>query len=390
MSTETPLDPQHFRRVMGHYPTGVVLATALDQQGDPIGMVVGSFTSVSLDPPLVAYLPTKSSGTYARMRHATHLVFNVLSADQTDLCRRFASRAVTDKWTGVAWHPSANGLPILDEAVAWIEGEVQQVIDAGDHDLVFLRVQDLAAPNDTLPLVFFQGGYGRFSPRSLVMPPGQDMFAQLRLAERARPVLESLGEETNLESGLLGQIGSDLVLLASAAPLDAEVLPQSLGNRLPFIPPSGSVFVAWAGEAAADHWLSLAPTPLDDALRAHLRQNLERVRERGYSIVLESSQHAAIDRDSAALSADRLTPAGHRRLQTAIAALADSYEPETLPADARVRVLTVPVRDSAGRVVIGLQLRNLPAGLTQAAIDTLAQRMQTLALRVSETCMGAD
>ncbi|WP_273691249.1 flavin reductase [Ketogulonicigenium vulgare] len=389
-ATPAPWDDKHFRRVMGHYPTGVVLVTALDQQGEPIGMVVGSFTSVSLEPPLVAYMPMKNSGTYARMQHADRLVFNVISADDTDLCRRFASRAVTDKWAGVAWHPSRNGLPILDGAVAWIEGRIDRVIDAGDHDLVFVSVEDLDAPHDTMPLLFFQGGYGRFSPRSLVMRPGQDLFAPLRLAERARPYMEALGEETGFEVGLMGQIDHELVLLASAAAPDTDTLPQLLGNRLPFVPPSGQLFVAWRDQAGVDDWLARAPTPLDDALRQSLTDSLARVRDRGYSVLLESAHHPAIDRDAAALSQDRLTPAGHRRLLGAIAALADRYEPATIPADERIRVISAPVRDGAGRVVAALQLRSLPLGITDAALATLVDKLKFTAQRLGEKAIAPE
>ena len=86
----TELDPRLFRDVLGHYPTGVVLVTALDADGEPHPLVVGSFSSVSLDPPLVAYLPTTSSYTFWRLSESATFCINVLLAGQERRVRRFA------------------------------------------------------------------------------------------------------------------------------------------------------------------------------------------------------------------------------------------------------------------------------------------------------------
>src|ERR1700689_1235878 len=112
-------DTAHFRRVLGHYPTGVSIVTAQGGQGAPLGMVVGSFTSVSMDPPLVAYFAMVTSRSYAQIRQASGFCVNVLAADQEPLCRAFAARG-TDKFSGVDWHPAPTGSPILNDAVAWI------------------------------------------------------------------------------------------------------------------------------------------------------------------------------------------------------------------------------------------------------------------------------
>src|SRR3954468_8026285 len=99
-ATGDPTDPLWFR----HVPTGVVIVTAMTENG-PVGMSVGSFTSVSLDPPMVAFLPDQTSSTFARIRAAGHFCVNVLGADQADLCRRFAAKS-PDKYAGVSWTPS--------------------------------------------------------------------------------------------------------------------------------------------------------------------------------------------------------------------------------------------------------------------------------------------
>src|ERR1700747_3129843 len=105
---------------MGTDPTGVVIVTSVSAQGDALGMIVGSFTSVSLDPPLVAFMPDKASSTFAVLRQASSFTANILSSGQEDTCRRLASKTAVDKWNGVAWHESPVGGPILDDAVAWV------------------------------------------------------------------------------------------------------------------------------------------------------------------------------------------------------------------------------------------------------------------------------
>jgi flavin reductase (DIM6/NTAB) family NADH-FMN oxidoreductase RutF len=163
MSTE-PIEPQLFRSVMGHFPTGVTAVTALDA-GEPVGMTVGSFTSVSLDPPLVAFLPGRHSRTWARIRHAGSFCVNVLTCEQLELCSALATNH-DDKFGAITWHTAISGSPVIDGALAWIDCAIDAVHPAGDHDIVVGRVLALQADVAALsgPLLFFRGGYGRFSP----------------------------------------------------------------------------------------------------------------------------------------------------------------------------------------------------------------------------------
>ncbi|GAA1268716.1 flavin reductase family protein [Pseudonocardia aurantiaca] len=161
------VEPRHFRRVLGHYPTGVTIVTAIDANGEPAGMAVGSFTSVSLEPPLVAFLPAKSSTSFPRIRTAGSFCVNVLGAHQEELCHAFAARG-GDKFAGVAWSPAPSGAPRLHGVAAWIDCDVESITPAGDHYLVVGRVRHLDGTGDALPLVFYRGGYGRFAPSSLI------------------------------------------------------------------------------------------------------------------------------------------------------------------------------------------------------------------------------
>ncbi|HTF50334.1 MAG TPA: flavin reductase [Pseudonocardia sp.] len=164
------VDPAHFRRVLGHFPTGVVVITAVDAAGWPAGMAVGSFTSVSLDPPLVGFLPDRCSTSFPRIRTAASFCVNVLAADQREVCQRFASRG-GDKFAGLDWAPTASGAPRLAGVAAWIDCGLVSVSEAGDHYFVLGRVRELDARVDATPLVFHRGGYGGIGPLPPPTPP---------------------------------------------------------------------------------------------------------------------------------------------------------------------------------------------------------------------------
>lgn len=166
-STPEGAEPaRHFRNVLGNYPTGVVAVTAPGEDGEPIAMVVGSFTSVSLDPPMVAFLADRGSSTFPKIRQAGHFVANVLASDQAGLCRSMAAKGA-ERFRDVSWQPSENGAPLLDGVVAWIECTLEQVVEAGDHVIAIGKVNDLRVVSEKLPLLFFRGVYGAFEPHSM-------------------------------------------------------------------------------------------------------------------------------------------------------------------------------------------------------------------------------
>ncbi|KUI36463.1 flavin reductase family protein [Mycobacterium sp. GA-2829] len=161
------VDPDVFRRVLGQFPTGVVVVTAMSGH-HPVGMTVGSFTSVSLQPALVAFLPDRSSSSWRALRESgDRFCVNVLSAEQQDVCRLIAARK-TDKFDGVDWRPSKAGNPIITGAVAYVDCTVEVVHEAGDHHIVIGRVDDLNVLTGSDPLVFLKGEYGSFRSLSPV------------------------------------------------------------------------------------------------------------------------------------------------------------------------------------------------------------------------------
>jgi 3-hydroxy-9,10-secoandrosta-1,3,5(10)-triene-9,17-dione monooxygenase reductase component len=153
------IDPDEFRHVLGHLPTGVTVLTAEGAAG-PTGMTTNSVTSVSLDPPLILVCPAKSSTTWPSIHEAGSFCVNVMGRDHAQLTRRFARKGV-DRFDGVAVSPRPTG-PALRDAVAWIECEIHAEHDAGDHTIVVARVLAIEAASASDPLVFFRGGYGTF------------------------------------------------------------------------------------------------------------------------------------------------------------------------------------------------------------------------------------
>lgn len=157
----TTINPSRFRRVLSHYPTGVVVITSIDADGAPAGMAVGTFTSVSLSPPLVAFLPDRTSTSFPKIRQAGQFCVNVLSHAQQPVCHAMAARG-TDKFATIDWTPAPiTRSPVIDGVLAWIDCTIEATHEAGDHYIVIGRVVDLEVPRPGFeePLVFFHGGY---------------------------------------------------------------------------------------------------------------------------------------------------------------------------------------------------------------------------------------
>lgn len=155
---------EQYRKTLGKFPTGVVVITAVDGD-EPIAMVIGSFTSVSLEPPLVGFFAATTSSSWQRLRSAEHFAVNVLAADQQDVCRQMASKA-PDKFEGIEWTPDAHGSPLIAGAAATISCHVYSRTDAGDHEFVLGEVDEMSDAGPAEPLIFHAGSYGSFATRA--------------------------------------------------------------------------------------------------------------------------------------------------------------------------------------------------------------------------------
>ncbi|WP_327299707.1 flavin reductase family protein [Streptomyces sp. NBC_01197] len=157
-----PVDPGEFRRVLGHFASGVTVITAHDDEG-PAGFACQSFASLSLDPPLVAFMVARTSTTWPRIAQAGSFCVNILGADQGGLCRAFAVSGA-DKFSGVAHEPApATGSPLLTGVPAWIDCRIHAVHTGGDHLIVVGRVETLGGATEGEPLLFHRGAFGRFT-----------------------------------------------------------------------------------------------------------------------------------------------------------------------------------------------------------------------------------
>jgi 3-hydroxy-9,10-secoandrosta-1,3,5(10)-triene-9,17-dione monooxygenase reductase component len=148
-----------FRDVLGRFCTGVTVVTSMSDD-QPVGMTCQSFTSVSLDPPLVLFCPAKTSRAWPLMQRAGHFCVNLLSHDQLELSDGFAAKGA-DKFNGVPWRRSATGAPLLDGVLGWVDCTIYAVHEAGDHYVVVGRVMDLGVEDAPHPLLFYRGTYAR-------------------------------------------------------------------------------------------------------------------------------------------------------------------------------------------------------------------------------------
>lgn len=151
------VDSSLFRSVMGYVPTSVVVVTGFDAAGEPQGITIGSFVSVSLAPPLVGFLPTVDSSTWAAIEPSGNFCVNVLSVDQEELCWQFA-KDVEHRFQGVHWSPSPSGAPIIENCVAWIDCSIHSVTEVGDHYFVVGKAEHMShVDGNDESMVFFRG-----------------------------------------------------------------------------------------------------------------------------------------------------------------------------------------------------------------------------------------
>jgi flavin reductase (DIM6/NTAB) family NADH-FMN oxidoreductase RutF len=151
--------PGDFRRLLGHFATGVTVVTTCDADARPTGLTVSAFASLSLEPPLVLICVDHKSQTYPALRERGHFVVNVLTAGQEEVSRRFASTRL-DKFDGIPYRLSGLGLPLLETALAHIECVTVSTHVEGDHTIFVGRVERATVAAGE-PLLYFRGQYRR-------------------------------------------------------------------------------------------------------------------------------------------------------------------------------------------------------------------------------------
>ena len=153
------MDERHFRSVLGKFATGVTIITTIENQ-HPKGITANSFTSVSLEPPLVLFCLGKDSTNYQAFNVANFFAINILSNEQTELSNRFATFD-GDRFDGVNWECWETGAPILNGAIAAIDCRKKELIDAGDHIIILGEVLCAEKLSEQDPLIYFNGKYAK-------------------------------------------------------------------------------------------------------------------------------------------------------------------------------------------------------------------------------------
>jgi flavin reductase (DIM6/NTAB) family NADH-FMN oxidoreductase RutF len=158
------MDPAEFRKVMGHFVTGVTLVTGSDRTGAPVGLTANAVASVSLDPVLVLVCLDRSSASRPVILRTRRFGISILRAGDEELARRFALEAPENRFEGVELRREVTGAPLLVDALAWADCRLWKSVEAGDHTIVLGEVAACGAVEGGRPLAFFQGEFGTVSP----------------------------------------------------------------------------------------------------------------------------------------------------------------------------------------------------------------------------------
>jgi flavin reductase (DIM6/NTAB) family NADH-FMN oxidoreductase RutF/DNA-binding IclR family transcriptional regulator len=241
-----PFDSRELRQVLGAFVTGVTVITALDDNGKPHGLTANSFTSVSLDPPLILWSQSLAAPSHPVFREADRFVVNILADDQVEVSKRFA-RGGGDKFAGCQTSPGLGGVPLIVGCAAYLECRRMDSFPGGDH-VVFLGRVERTERTGRQPLVFGGGRYLIAQPHDIGLPPAESganiaRLTAVRLATRALVDLSDELDET-LGLGVWGNMGPTMVRWEDSSHPISEHL--RTGLVLPVLASAtGLAFAAW-------------------------------------------------------------------------------------------------------------------------------------------------
>lgn len=155
-----PVESAEFRRILGHWSTGVAIVCARSPDGRPCGLTANAFSSLSLDPPLVLVCVEKTADSHDCIRAAGAFAISILAADDELTARKFAADDGSAKFDGVAYRLTPNGSPVLDDALAWVDCTLHAAYPGGDHT-IFVGAVVAGDAVDGDPLLYYRGGYRR-------------------------------------------------------------------------------------------------------------------------------------------------------------------------------------------------------------------------------------
>lgn len=281
-----------WRAVLAEYPTGVALITAAAPTGEPVGMIVGSFTAISQDPPLIGYFGDDTSATFHSIVQAERFAVSVFGEADDGLLRSFI-RKDEGRFEQAGLVRTANGLVRLEEAVAWFEARTEKVDRHGDHRLVVGRVEDfgVAAVDAGSPLLYRRGGFGAFAIPSDAVDSrlfGERLTAAQAAAEVLEPVARGIGRDIAITT-LVGEsvVVVGMVPAAAGAEPPSVAALRAIGISLPFAAPVEPLFAAWASDKTRSFWIERARHLVGAVDRRRVEAQLAAVRERGFGVSVD-------------------------------------------------------------------------------------------------------
>jgi flavin reductase (DIM6/NTAB) family NADH-FMN oxidoreductase RutF len=211
------LDLRELRRAFGAFPTGVTICATLDAQGGPVGFTANSFTSVSLDPPLLLVCIAASASSFEAFRESRRFGVSILGAAQREASTVFATRGA-DKFASVGWSTRRTGAPLIDGAVAWFDCETDRILPAGDHAILLGRVVAFDWTRDA-PLGYCRGAYVSFGFDAEAFDAPRGGLRAAAILERSGAVLLDLtGEKPALPAAAaFGPAEREATLLGALA-----------------------------------------------------------------------------------------------------------------------------------------------------------------------------
>ncbi|MBL8561168.1 MAG: flavin reductase family protein [Gemmobacter sp.] len=277
-----PLDPRALRDAFGCFMTGVTVVTALDEQGKPLGFTANSFSSVSLDPPLLLVSIANRSANLAQFSKAKGFAVNILAEGQKDVSATFA-RPSEDRFASVYWRHGPVGSPLIAEVSAWFDCTMEQAIPAGDHTILLGRIGAFEA-NAHPGLGYYRGAYVTPAATATQLPAGPDVVLSAILQAEGKVLLVDDGRGgLSVPMTRVGRDGVQAALSALFASLnlqaeagsvyavyeDAKLGTQHLALRCP----------AQAGSPATGAFVELSPEGMADVTDPALRSMLQRLAE---------------------------------------------------------------------------------------------------------------
>ncbi|WP_375387569.1 flavin reductase [uncultured Amnibacterium sp.] len=375
-----------WRAVLGEYPTGVTLICARDDSGAPVGMVVGSFTAVSQDPPLVGFFPDQTSTTFPMIAASGSFTASVLGDSHEDLCRAFVRKA-PDRFETGSFVEAESGNPRVKDAVAWFDVVIERRDTYGDHEFVVGLVEDFGVGDASagLPLLFRRGGYGTFAVPTEEFDT-EVLARHLRFADLAGDDVSELADTLGLEVLVSAVVHDSVVVLASARPgsrSEPASGPRRIGTAFPFAAPLAPAFVAWASPAQQSAWIEGSRHLIGRVDRPRLAALLASVRRRGYGV---SPSRVLSERFTQLMDEDRPRRESFAQLWSDMAA--DGAIVDGVPTPETASAIQAPVFGPDGQVVVVLTVNGFSGLADPAAFGQKAELVLASAARMTKQING--